>query len=154
MSIFKVNNFSESSAGLALRPIELNPVGYSGDVFRLPCVLHGLKHLTIDTNNLFLSYHIFSEHENIILFEGNRSPLPPQAHTNNTSKCFVDIQLPNKFGNFLVQPTLVKESEYWLEDRGLTSWIISLKVLEPILRLDAYSESIKNRLSSFYNEVQ
>ncbi|HMW17275.1 MAG TPA: DUF4214 domain-containing protein, partial [Accumulibacter sp.] len=71
------------------------------------------------TQPFFLSYHWYFNNEKICLFDGIRTPLTKPLNPGERCRLALDVIAPEVSGNYLLEMTMVKEGECWLEERGL-----------------------------------
>jgi hypothetical protein len=76
-----------------------------------------------------LSYHWLDENDEIVLFDGIRTPLPERGISAHCSVlATIEIVAPEQEGKYKLILTMVQETVGWFEDIGFQSYICDIKV--------------------------
>lgn len=109
---------------------EKNMIVQSGIPFEINVEFHVDKDVfLINENKYCLSYHIYDAQNNLIKWDGNRTPFISVSDTQNISMKLEDESLLEP-GEYVVLIDLVEEGVTWLSSYGLEMEKISLTVLE------------------------
>ncbi|MBI2774119.1 MAG: SpoIID/LytB domain-containing protein [Chloroflexi bacterium] len=72
-------------------------------------------------NPVRLAYHLLSSDGSMITWDGARGILPFDVPPGRSASVEVDVQLPSRVGNYVIQWDLVQEGVAWLSQLGLAS---------------------------------
>ena len=70
------------------------------------------------TNLVNISYHLYDKYENLVKFDGRRSPLPHDVGPGETVTIPVTISAPEDSGEYKIEYDVVHEWVTWFSDRG------------------------------------
>lgn len=109
-------------------PAEMKP----SDKINLDVEIHNATDVTWK-GDLFrpinLSYHWLDENDDIVLFDGVRSPLPEGGVcAHGLALASMEIVTPEQEGKYKLILTMVQESVGWFEDMGFQPFVIDIMV--------------------------
>ena len=73
---------------------------------------------TIDSvDNYFLSYHLYDGNGSLVSYDNIRTPLSAVG-SGHTSEAKLLVDVPANGGEYFIKVDIVKENEFWYEDKG------------------------------------
>ena len=77
-----------------------------------------------------LSYHILAKNKEMIIFDGNRAPLPDIVWPGESTSIPLEIHAPEGPGQYKIQITLVQEGVGWFDMNGVSPAEIDMIVTQ------------------------
>lgn len=77
--------------------------------------------------NYFISYHLYSENGSLIQYDNLRTNIE-DIEPGGSEDVEVQIKAPTEKGKYKIKIDIVKEGEYWFEDRGESPGVLHLNI--------------------------
>jgi hypothetical protein len=74
------------------------------------------------------SYHWADRTQKVVVFDGERTPLPKDLKAGATVDVNATIKAPSQPGEYLLQMTMVQENVAWFDHKGAKPLIVSVRV--------------------------
>ena len=81
------------------------------------------------TNKVDISYHIYDKYENIVIYDGLRSPLPEDVSPGETVTLPITIKSPDTTGEYILEYDIVHEGVTWFSSWGNATLRKNFKVV-------------------------
>jgi hypothetical protein len=79
---------------------------------------------TTDEQPLFIAYHWYNQDEGIHEFDSKRTPLSQAILSGESLDCEMQVLTPKTPGHYLLEPTMVLEGSFWMEEKELSvNWV-------------------------------
>lgn len=117
----------DASITTHIESIKANP----NEKFEIPLTIKNLGTMVWmkdDKNSINLSYHIFNEDDEVILYDGERTSLTKSVKSGETIDLNAVVQAPNKVGIYYIEFDMVYEGVTWFKDKGSKTLKVRLEV--------------------------
>lgn len=113
------------------RKLEVSIKNYSDQMF-----------YTSSSNSLYISYHWYHKDGTVYLFDGVRTSLEKPVVPNGNEILPIQVVSPNNAGEYQLLVTLIIEGQAWLEDKGLVTNKLFIKVNNAMPQLSPRAKQI------------
>ena len=123
----KPKHFSNGSLKLIDKDLECYASGRRGFLIEIknhsPFVWN-----TSSEQQLFIAYHWYTEDGDIYKFDCKRTSLEKDILPGESLTCEMQVILPSTPGHYLLEPTMVLEGNFWMEEKELSVQRVPIKV--------------------------
>lgn len=111
--------------------VEPLKTGNVGETIKIPINLNNTSNFVWDSavaNPVNLSYHWTDSSGTIVVFEGERTPLPKSLAPQESVDLNATVKLPDQPGNYTLTLTMVQEGVTWFNNAGAEAQNIPVTV--------------------------
>ncbi len=99
-----------------------------------------------------ISYHLYDKYENLVKFDGRRSPLPHDVGPGETVTIPVTVSVPSTSGEYKIEYDVVHEWVTWFSDRGSETLWKDFTVVDEQSLMDLVSDLYEFILNRTYDQ--
>ncbi|RUR83319.1 hypothetical protein ACF3DV_16015 [Chlorogloeopsis fritschii PCC 9212] len=106
--------------------------GKSGETVKIPLIVKNTSNFVwknAGTNPVNLSYHWLDDNGKVIVFDGERTPLPGSLPVRGLIKLNATLKLPDNPGKYTLVLTMVKEYVAWFNDKNAKPLEIPVEII-------------------------
>ncbi|MFB2773087.1 glycosyltransferase family 39 protein [Pelatocladus sp. BLCC-F211] len=106
--------------------------GKLGETVKIPLMVKNTSNFVwkkAGTNPVNLAYHWLDNNGKIIIFDGERTPLPGSLPVQGLVQLNATIKLPNQPGKYTIVLSMVKEGVAWFNDKNVKALEIPIEVI-------------------------
>jgi hypothetical protein len=106
--------------------------GKSGETVKIPLIVKNTSNFVwknAGNNPVNLSYHWLDDNGKVIVFDGERTPLPGSLPVHGLIKLNATIKLPDNPGKYTLVLTMVKEYVAWFNDKNAKPLEIPVEII-------------------------
>jgi len=114
-----MQRLGKSHVGVEITPSSAKPAMRSGKEMDLKISIKNIgkeSFVSLSPYPVYLSYHWRDNNNNIIIFDGARTPIMPALKPEETRAVRMTVIAPEKPGEYVLDVTLVQEMCFWFEE--------------------------------------